>query len=635
MSCGSQVRRAPIIWAPGLDDRGRGDGYTRKPGGANGDSGLGRLLSVVAASAAFCAPALAVAAEPKATIQGQLDGSLRGDIQRAVGEADRPVENRFEARRRARAAAEDAIAVLRSEGYYAYDVQPDVSDGEPPRPVVRISPGRRFLLGSSAIAWQGEAPAADAQTAATSALGLKPGAPGRAAEVVAAEGRIIAAIQARGYADATAEPREVIVDHADFTLSPTYRIAAGGLVRLDGLEITTDGRTRPAWIRGLAPWTEGDVYDPADVAELERRLLDTGVYDTVTVALTPPEKTTEEGLRPVVVSLAERAPDDRGQRQLRHRRWLRGQCALDALQPPGPGRHPGCWRRCRCATAAPAPAVVAALAQGPAEKTSAAVYRVRTDAYDETGAGVQADITRRYGPTSYFTYGASLDLSRTEELRARTLMPLGRDLVTVGTLADLLLDRSNDPLDPTRGWRLSTRLEPTLIVGDTTLPYLRAVAQGTYYLSLDRASDTVIAARVRAGRIINGTVDEVPASQRFYAGGGGSVRGFPFQAVGPRLDDNTPRGGVFLFESSLELRRRLTERWGFAAFVDTGAVGSSGPVDFQDLAVGAGVGVRYNLGFAPIRFDIATPVARKRGEPAFQIYVSIGQSFGRGPGHVT
>ena len=50
-------------------------------------------------------------------------------------------------------------------------------------------------------------------------------------------------------------------------------------------------------------------------------------------------------------------------------------------------------------------------------------------------------------------------------------------------------------------------------------------------------------------------------------------------------------------------------------------------MDFQDLAVGAGVGVRYNLGFAPIRFDIATPVARKRGEPAFQIYVSIGQSF--------
>jgi translocation and assembly module TamA len=50
-------------------------------------------------------------------------------------------------------------------------------------------------------------------------------------------------------------------------------------------------------------------------------------------------------------------------------------------------------------------------------------------------------------------------------------------------------------------------------------------------------------------------------------------------------------------------------------------------VDFGDLAVGAGVGVRYNLGFAPIRIDVATPVKRRRGEPPFQLYLSIGQSF--------
>ncbi|MDZ4374395.1 MAG: autotransporter assembly complex family protein [Phenylobacterium sp.] len=595
---------------------------------------MGRLFSAVAASAALSAPALCwpglAVAEPKATIQGDVDGSLKSVIQRAMGEVDRPIENRFEARRRARAAAEDAIAVLRSEGYYAYDVQPEVGEGEPPRPVVRISPGRRFLLGSSAIAWQGESPAQEAQSAATTALGLKAGAPGRAADVVAAEGRAIAAIQARGYADAAPEPREVIVDHADYTVRPTYRIAAGRLVRLDGLQVTVDGRTRPAWVEGLAPWTEGDVYDPNDVAELERRLLDTGVYDTVTVALAPLENTNDQGLRPVVVSLAERA-----------RRTIEGSASYDTEDGFGVNARWTHYNRLgRADTLSLLGQVSVRDSRAGAEltlphwrrpqqtlKTRAAVYRLRTDAYDETGAGVEADITRRYGPTSYFTYGASLDAGRTEELRARTLLPLRRDLVTVATLADLLLDRSNDPLDPTRGWRLSTRLEPTIILGDTTLPYLRAVAQGTYYLSLDPEADTVIAARVRAGRIVNGTVDEVPASQRFYAGGGGSVRGFPYQGVGPRIDDDTPRGGVFLFESSLEVRRSLTGQWGVAAFVDAGAVGSSGPVDFQDLAVGAGVGVRYNLGFAPIRFDIAMPVARKRGAPPFQIYVSIGQSF--------
>ena len=51
------------------------------------------------------------------------------------------------------------------------------------------------------------------------------------------------------------------------------------------------------------------------------------------------------------------------------------------------------------------------------------------------------------------------------------------------------------------------------------------------------------------GSIINGSVADIPAPQRFYAGGGGSVRGFGFQEVGPRLADNTPEGGLSLVEA--------------------------------------------------------------------------------------
>ena len=569
-------------------------------------------------------------AEPRAVIQGEIDAALRATIQQVIGETDRPIENRFEARRRARAAAEDTIAVLRSEGYYAYEVVPELSDADPPRPLVQITPGPRFKFGAANVAWQGAPPAPEAAAEALKAMDLTPGAPGRAADVLAAEGRVMAAVQKRGYADAVAEAREVIVDHADATVRPTYRIVAGQLVRLDGLALEGPSRTNPAWLRPLAPWKDGDVYDPEDVAELERRLLDTGVYDAVTVALSPPARATPGGLRPVVVSLSERKPrtieagasystsDGAGV----NARWthynrlnradtiaLFGQVStrdtraeLDLALP-----H---WRRPQQTF-----------------RTGLAAYDVSTDAFDERGFGAHADITRRYGRTSYVTAGLSVDYSQTKELTAAALTTLGRDLVTVAALGDVLLDRSNDPLSPTAGWRLSTRLEPTLIVGDTNLPYLRAVAQGTYYQPLDKAAKTVIAGRLRLGRILNGTVDQIPASQRFYAGGGGSVRGFPFQAVGPRLADDTPRGGVFLLESSLEVRRDLTPRWGVALFADAGAVGSSGPVDLQDLAVGAGIGIRYNLGFAPIRVDIATPVARRRGEPIFQAYVSIGQSF--------
>lgn len=615
---------------PAQDDTARAHGYTRRLGGPSEDSGLGRLLYAVAASAALCAPGVVAAAEPKAVVEGEMEPDLRATIRQVIGETDRPIENRFEARRRARAAAEDAIAALRSEGYYGYQVEPDVSEAEPPRPLVRIVPGPRFTLGGMNIVWQGAPPKPEVEAAAREALALHPGLPGRANDVIAAEGRVVATVQKRGYADAAAEPREVIVDHADHTVRPTYRIAAGALVRLDGLDIAPGDRTNPAWLRRLAPWNSGETYDPDDVAELERRLLDTGVYDSVTVALAPVEKATADGLRPVVVSLSERKPrtieagasyattDGAGV----NARWthynrlrradtlaLYGQIS-DRDSRAGVDLSLPHWRR-------------------PAQtfKTGVAAYRLRTDAYDETGFGVNADVTRRYGKTSYVTVGLSADYGQTKEVSGNTLTTLGRDLVTLAALGDVLLDRSNDPLSPTQGWRLSGRLEPTLILGDTNLPYLRAVAQGTYYLPLDKKAATVVAARLRVGRILNGTADQIPASQRFYAGGGGSVRGFPYQAVGPRFDDGTPRGGVFLFESSLEVRRDITPRWGLAVFVDAGAVGSSGPIDFQDLAVGAGFGVRYNLGFAPIRVDIATPVARRKGEPPIQVYLSIGQSF--------
>ena len=130
-------------------------------GGASEESGLGRLLYAVAASAALCAPAVAQAAEPRATVQGEMNPDLKALVQRVIGDTDRPIDNRFEARRRARAAAEDAIAALRSEGYYAYRVEPDVSEADPPRPLVRIDPGPRFHLGQPLLNWTGMPPNPD------------------------------------------------------------------------------------------------------------------------------------------------------------------------------------------------------------------------------------------------------------------------------------------------------------------------------------------------------------------------------------------------------------------------------------------------------------------------------------------
>jgi translocation and assembly module TamA len=440
----------------------------------------------------------------------------------------------------------------------------------------------------------------------------------------------VAAVQDAGYADAAAKPREVVVDHAARTVTPTYRIAAGPQVRLDGVRLSGAARTNAAWVQRLAPWRPGDLYRSSDVAQLERRLLDTGVYDSVTVGLAPASETTPGGLRPVVVSLAERK-----------RRTIELGASYASNEGPGFDVR---WTRYNQLGRADTLALFAKASKLDSRtgvdlslphwrrpdqtlNLNTAAYRSTTDAYDATGVGARADVIRHFTKTSYLTLGASLDLSRTDELKPGTLTSLGRDLITVGTLADLTLDRSNDPLNPTRGWRIGGRLEPTVLAGRGTVPYLKLQSQGSVYFPFDVQATTVLAARLHLGSIVNGTVAEIPAPQRFYAGGGGSVRGFAYQAVGPRLADNTPQGGLSVAEGSLELRHELTRTWGLAAFVDAGAVGTDAFPSLKGAGVGAGLGVRYNLSFGPIRVDVATPVSGRRGGSPVQVYVSIGQAF--------
>jgi translocation and assembly module TamA len=599
---------------------------------------LGRAVYAIAAVAALCVQAVgapAFAAEARADVQGELDPGLRAIIAAAIGTTDRPVETRFEARRRARDAADDAIAALRSEGYYAYEVEPDVGEGDKPRPLVRVTPGRRFALSTPIIVWDGAAPEPTAIDAANKALQLRVGAPGRAADVLAAEGRAVAAVQKRGYADVKADPREVVVDHATTTVQPTYKLSAGQLVRLDGVNLTTDGRTSRRWVLALAPWKSGEAYDPNDVAELERRLLDTGVFDSVTVALAPVADQTPEGLRPVVVSLSERKRrtiEFGGSYSTSEgfgldSRWIHYNVLgradtvtllariseMDSrLQPTLTLPH---WRR-----------------PDQTLTSTAALYRTSTDAYDESGVGLSTDVQRRYGKTSYVTVGVSADLSRTDEIRVGTLTPLGQDIFSVGLLGDMAWDHSDDPLNPKHGWKISARGEPTVLAGTDgqgVVPYLKLQAQASYYLPIGAAAKTVIATRLHLGTIFNASVADIPASRRFYAGGGGSVRGFRYQGVGPTYADvdQTPQGGISLLEASAELRQDLTQKWGLVAFVDAGAVGTDRFPGPNNLSIGAGVGVRYNLGFGPIRVDIATPVTNRAGNAAIQLYVSIGQSF--------
>ncbi len=557
---------------------------------------------------------------------------MRDELAPAVGEVKTPPSTPAEARRRARDAAGDVAALLRSEGYYEAEVTPDVGEGATPKAVVKVDPGPRFHLKSPAIAWVGTPPPFAADAAAETSLKLTDGAPGRAADILAAESRAVTALRKAGYADAEAMPREVVVDHDDHSVRPTFHLAAHELVRLGRVQLSGRTRTKPYFVRRLAPWKPGDIYDPAKVAKLEQRLIDANVYDGVTVTLAPPGAAGAR--RPVLVRLDDRKP-----------RTLELGAGYSTTQGSGVDGRYVLYNRLGRADSLIFTARLYDIQQKlDAEidlpdflradqilKVGGGLLGNRTNAYNDLGGGVRANVERHYSKTTFISLGAAFDYTTTEEKTAINpqATPVGERLhLFIPTLlAGFALDRSNDPLNPVRGFRVDAHVEPTYIFGDRQIAYLKGVAQASGYLPLDPRADTVIAGRIRLGTILGGSIPDVPADRRFYAGGGGSVRGYGYQDVGPRLADNTPEGGLSLAEASFEVRRRVFGKFSGVAFVDAGAVGTGPSPSFTGYGLGAGVGLRYDLGFAPLRVDIGTPIRRQPGDALVQVYISLGQSF--------
>ncbi|MGM0638429.1 MAG: autotransporter assembly complex protein TamA [Pseudomonadota bacterium] len=125
------------------------------------------------------------------------------------------------------------------------------------------------------------------------------------------------------------------------------------------------------------------------------------------------------------------------------------------------------------------------------------------------------------------------------------------------------------------------------------------------------------------GAIETDDFDKIPPSLRFFAGGDRSIRGYAYESLSPRNEEDRLTGGQQLFTASAELQRRVTGDWWGAAFIDTGdAFDAWGP---DDLNTGAGLGVRWISPVGPIRFDIAHPFDDE--DNAWRIHFAIGPEF--------
>jgi translocation and assembly module TamA len=520
--------------------------------------------------------------------------------------------------------------------------------------VVRVDPGPVFTFGSVRI--QPLDRVASAAEIDPRKVGLETGKPAPSTAIFGAESQIVDRLRAAGYPFAPTTGRDVVADHARKQVDVTIRVAAGPRAPFGEVTVSGTKEVDPKVVRGRVPFRPGDQYDPEKVRELREEIAKLDVFSSVRIREAPAPDAS--GRVPISIEVEEKkfryvgaaakydTIDGAGiNAYWGHRNLFGGaeKLRLDA----GVGRlisNKPAEYEYQLRAQFEKPGIITGFDDLLAEVEA---LRERPDAYWRDGVRGQVAIRRRLN--SDFSIQAGL------EAEASTIRDTfgERDFLLLGVPVAVTYDSTNNLLDPTEGIRASVSASPYWNrPGKASNPRQEAAeakslnifkAQISTYWAFDEDARYVLAGKVGFGSIVGpSSTEAVPANRRFFAGGGGSIRGFAFQSASPfcapirparnkrlECDEDQPLGGRSLLETSLEARVKITDTIGVVPFVDAGAAFEKPIPDFkQDIRVGAGLGLRYYTAIGPIRLDVATPVmGRSKNDPRVAFYVSIGQSF--------
>jgi translocation and assembly module TamA len=615
------------------------------------------------------------------TIQGLAEGeadleTLLRDSSRLIGLQDDLPASPAGVRRRARSDVERFEQALRSEGFYdaavsfeitqpetagpagETDTQPDAAaredgpapqDGgapddapgpgapgaagpaavaEPLQVTFTVDTGTVYLLSRVEVAYQPPIPTDRPGIPRTAeAIGLELGMRARAPEIQRAERRLLTALENHGYPDASVAERQAVIDRSATTMRVDWRIDPGPFTRFGEMETSGLENVEAKYVRTFRTWEPGEPYDQRKIAELRGELLETGLFEAIQVDR---EAAGTDGARtPVQLTFEERAHRSigfgarystsigpSGTAFWEHRNYLgqdedlRLELDLGLIEQrfTVTGRKPR-WNR--------------------DDQDLLANFEIRhkdSDSFEESAVETGAGVERTFSDLWTGRLGGSVEALQVTDNQGT------REFLLFGVPSALTRDSRDDPLDPTEGSRLSLEATPYINTINEVQPFAKASLGGSTYYAFDAGNRFVLAGRARLGTLFGAETEEVPASKRFYAGGGGSIRGFPFEEVGPLDDDGDPLGGRSLIELGLELRIKVTESIGVVPFVDAGQVYDSVYPDFsseEPLRYGAGLGLRYYTAIGPVRLDVAVPLNPRDddGGTDFEIYISLGQAF--------
>lgn len=540
---------------------------------------------------------------------GYYAGEASGKIRRVRDGADRADED--SGRERGRGRESDAYTVT-----------------------VTFTPGPLYTIGKTRVTVIGPLPVTPDDTggrkrrppASTLAdVGLKEGDLAVAGDVLDAVADVRENFRDRGYPYAKVVSSKYTVDHAAKTLDVDVMVDAGPLTYMGEIAIQGESSVAGSYLEALATWKPGQIWNQRHIDGFRDALRRSGLFTAAEI--NPAEHENENGHRNVVTELTA-APE----------RTLGGALKYDTDFGPGVQAY---WEHRNFTGRGDKLRIEAPIWADLQE--FAASYRLpfflRDDQDLIAGAGLRSEDTDAYDLKSA---GAAVGLERRFSRRwSGTLSVMGeggtlkdpdepkREYFMAGLPGSITYNGTNSLLDATKGFRATLSLAPYTGEYNDCFTVARTRLETRAFIPVVGEDSLVMAFRGMYGFLSGEDAPNLPASLRFYTGGGDSVRGYEYQSLGPRNSSRAPLGGSSAVELSAEARMKFTDTLGLAAFIDGGMAYEDRTPDFgkKPMRWGAGLGLRLYTAIGPIRFDIAVPLNKRNDDDKFQIYFSIGQSF--------
>ncbi|MET3774596.1 translocation and assembly module TamA [Rhizobium alvei] len=495
-----------------------------------------------------------------------------------------------------------------------------------PVPVnVTVEPGPTFTIGN--IHLTGDAARLD-----PAAYKLVPGGPAGSNLVINAANRMVADLEAEGRPLAKLTERNLVADHETNTVEITIGANGGPVADVGTVKAHGSASVDPEFVETWSRLEPGRRYSPEEIKDASERLRKLGVFSSV--AITRPDRLSPDGTIPLDIALVDgkqryfgvgaqfSSIDGFGFSGYWGHRNLFGKA--ESLKLSGSVSRLGETWDIQDLTYVTAlefskPAIFDAYSTLNARLSAEAES---PDSYRSKSLTAEANIGYDFSKIDTATFGVDLTLNQSED----EVYGQSRFL-TLSKPVSWQRDASNDKLNPTSGYRFNLAATPSYeFLHDNFFTTLEGSVSA--YQGLGSEDQVVLAAKLSAGTLLFAPdLADVPATRRFYAGGGGSVRGFGYQEITPYNADGEALGGRSYLLGSFETRIKVTDSVGLVPFIDVGSVTSSSTPGFSDFRAGAGIGLRYATPFGPLRLDVAMPLNPYPGGSRYGIYAGIGQSF--------